>query len=479
MEMIETLASIITAPEQHPWAKSCFLSFAYCRSYETDIGICQACLEALYSHTIAVISPGMAKGIMYDFLPGIENNFINNKWTLFINKSNNLCVIAPYKVTNTEEFCANYGFKNLTKIESAGIDETMRTLPYVPQAIQDVRESIDINNPNHPTRFLLDGHGATESHIANLAAKSFGAFLKLLTDLNAEFLYINSCGIAGKNLLTIQNQIKAITAEKSSFNCHIAIQGTSDNDSFGCVDTYNLFKNLDIYFEQISHKGYQNKVLLASLLQKVAPSIITDLISLRLGGPASFFRAIQMKPLEIITWLRLQRIQFACLYTAILAKNKFQQLSPIAAKETRVAAAANEGLIIPIKPDITCIQMYPQNALNFTFELKGQKPPCFVSKIPGPAQHFLGKITYSSPEDDPQKVLHTLIEKCFAQVFGEEVKNQSNKCWLIKSLELTANGIKSLYDTVVLYIEGKTGTVPGDITTKMATMATANLLFLH
>ena len=90
---------------------------------------------------------------------------------------------------------------------------------------------------------------------------------------------------------------------------------------------------------------------------------------------------------------------------------------------------------IPIKAGTHYIQILPRDLLDCTFTIQGQELPKFISKLPGKAEHFIGKITYTSKEADCKRALDNFIKNGFIDALGKE-KALTPKCWFIKALDL-------------------------------------------
>ena len=58
---------------------------------------------------------------------------------------------------------------------------------------------------------------------------------------------------------------------------------------------------------------------------------------------------------------------------------------------------------VTINPEIKYVQIFPCNLSDICFEIQHSRMPKFISKIPGQAQHLIGKITYKSQKTSVMK----------------------------------------------------------------------------
>jgi hypothetical protein len=141
----------------------------------------------------------------------------------------------------------------------------------------------------------------------------------------------------------------------------------------------------------------------------------------------------------------------------------------IALEKADIVPGKEKYLInFPIKSNIKFVQIYPCDLTDFNFDMESNSVPMFISKIPGTAQHFIGKIYYKSRYNGFSKALQSFIEDGFTQVFEEknyenqeefmedlaegEIGGLTKKCWFIKSLELLAGNKTYSLDHLVVNI---------------------------
>ena len=390
---------------------------------------------------------------IYEILPDYLDN---HRWTLFATESNTLYLLVPGDIHDVKELNAKYGF-SLTELRRIDLDksggiqafldslsESRKPDEAIEVAIKDFQKMIDRDNPKRPTRFVLAGHGFADEAIANIPVKSFGKLLKIFADTGAEFLYILSCEVAGTNLVEMQQQINKIigdtlkenlkaTSEKlpllkpGTFSCTIVVQATSDVKTLGIPNFSVMFTMLDEFYKQTSSEGLkqmrqgQKRLTMIDILKAALGRDATSLASIRFPGTTVFFRAADLGEMEIITWLRLQKMRMEAPLGIVLLKKQQKQALKRSVSEVELQQQLHamqetseknvqEGITIEIKPEIKYVQMFPCNLLDFSFELQDKQEPKFISKIPGPAQHFIGRITYTSSAATPERSIQEFID---------------------------------------------------------------------
>lgn len=476
-------------PVEAPFKKSCLITF---EKVDYNKLVAKALLIALSKRTIVISNAFMLKKslqIIFDKYPYELENFYSKKWTLFVNIVGDLGVIVPATIDDVSQLYKEYGFKNLRRIEPEknAIESVLKKLIEKESStmIESFKDIIDVTNLNHPTRVVLAGHGHTEKDIAGIEVNLIGNFLKVLTEVGAEFLYIMSCGVAGTNLLAMQDQIDAVIQknlranllkqvglekelqvlttelpkeqkralteehqkiidEKLSllptrYDYIIVVQATSDIVTFNMPALDVMFPQLNLFFTSAGLKQpvKEKRITINDIMKAVVPKDAFSLASIRFPGTTTFFRAADLGEMEIITSLRLKRLKIE------VAK----QIKPL----------MEQKIVIPIKPAIKFIQMFPCDAVDFTIAIEGPLMPKFISKIPGPAGHVIGKITYTSSQRSYEEGIKDLVEKGFWQVFQRSEFQSaefasSDKCWFIKSIDLKIGSTQYQLDEVVIYL---------------------------
>jgi len=82
--------------------------------------------------------------------------------------------------------------------------------------------------------------------------------------------------------------------------------------------------------------------------------------------------------------------------------------------------------------------------------------PTFVSKIPGTAQHIIGKIRYTSQKSNLHEALEDFVENGFTNIY-KNIKKLTPLCWCIQVLELTVGGAVQTIHNLTIYFVPKIG----------------------
>lgn len=504
--------------------KSCFLTFTQNVNplkvdYDFNGTVMQGLLNALANKIVVVCNPSLLNNIINEFVK-IKHFFRSKKWSLFLNQTHDFCVIIPEQIESVEQLHEKYGFINLDYIKPEdAVQSTAVTYVQDDQfdkCIQHFKEIIDVHSSKHPTRFYLDGHGSEEygGVIAGIRTKYVAQLLTIFADIDAQFVYINSCYTAGKNMLDIQKYIQAIFEKQLKENLHkqivydkskypwkshvydsenyrgpkkklalperiksinyaIVLMATSDVPTSGSGDLNTFFERLDKFLDHA-----QKRMSINNIFQPLGKSVFA-LPSIRFPGTTTFFRSVDLGEMEIITWAKLQALRLEKLLDSrkiiralqnelseIREKEPLMEMKEAADKEQQLSKRIKEEnaklsklqqIEIPLKQGIKYVQIFPCNLSDCTFVIQGNNVPKFISKIPGQAHHFIGKITYASQKDDFDEAFDDFRENAFINIFEGE-NALTTKCWFIKSLELVVGGVVYTIDHVVIYVDPEEGT---------------------
>ena len=224
---------------------------------------------------------------------------------------------------------------------------------------------------------------------------------------------------------------------KKGINYTIVIAAASDIETSSVFMTRDFFEKIDKLYSPekmgiLSLKEEQKQVedILKNLFAEyVSPG--TGFPSVRLPGTTTFFRAVDLGQMEIITWLKLQALRLDKILLPQSIKQLEQKRADIVAHEsslemasatqreqelsTQIAQAKkalkeSATITIPVKPGTKYIQIFPCNLMDCCIDIQASKIPQFVSKIPGQAQHFIGKIKING-KGDPTQVLKNFVEQ--------------------------------------------------------------------
>ena len=199
--------------------KCSFLTF---EQNDSNNAITKGLLVGLLDKVIAISSTPVLKNLIAIF-PFVKNYFLSKQWSLFLNSTRDFGVIIPESIDDIGSLHENYGLKDLTYIQPEDATTTLQGLAapaneHYNELIAHFKSIIDINAPQHPTRFYLDGHGLAGTSIASIPLDHIGELLTAFADIDAEFLYINSCQAAGSNLVAMQETLQTIIEKQLKEN---------------------------------------------------------------------------------------------------------------------------------------------------------------------------------------------------------------------------------------------------------------------
>jgi hypothetical protein len=476
-----------------PIEKSCYITFTDDDPIST---IKESFIKTLQNNTIAIASPYVLKELL-------KNPLLIYRFTIFMNKTRDLGVVFPGSIT-IKEFYSNYGFKNLEHIQISDAFKTLSELkqePWKTEAIEHLKEIVDIDSDKHPTRFILEGHGTTGMLIANIPIAAFASFINLLSEIKTEFLYINSCYVGGANLLEIQKQIQKNIEESKSANLrsllatqeyqeefalrkppegakhemkepilsreseiqlsrklksttidyYIVLQATNEFATSVAPNAYILFKQLDSYLK--TGIGKKETTSIDDIIKNSLPYDASAFASLRAPSANAFFRPVDLGNMQIITWLKLQKIKIEHSneimqlkkYLGVLKETKAYKIGPAQAEIQAVIDETErslqellqqKGLILPIHGCTQYVQIFPCDMLDVTFTSNrhvGRVMPAFISKIPGNGFHCINRLVCII---DDTFTIKKFIEDTFVNVIDSKSHSNANKCWLINELIL-------------------------------------------
>lgn len=443
--------------------KNAFLSFT---TNDHNGAIISTLIHALASRAV-VISNKTNIIQLIESNPFLINYFESEKLSIFSYKKGmfggNLCIIIPQKIDSEEQLHEQYGFTHLKRImipsntTTSNIKRILRSegINNTKKMIDQFKEIINPASPQHPTRFYLTGHG-TPGIIADIPIENFKDLIEILANINTQFFYIDSCNAAGLNLVTIQEQIQEIIQESlkkhlktvpekdfpiTKIKFFICIQATTDYASLALNNNFSAFFDLlDQYFKPL----YQGKKSIDNILKTLSAQNIEieNLISVRYPGTTTFFRSADLGKMKIITWYELQRLKLEQAIENLREKRRIKKGFMTFSEATQPINIPTPSLItLSIEEGIKYLQIFPCNLMDCFIDIQSKDVPQFISKIPGPASHYIAKIRYVSDKQNREEALNDFIQTGFINFFnieGHEIK--SKKIWLIHSLELVVNG---------------------------------------
>lgn len=412
-----------------------FLSF---ETKDWNNAISNSLQGALDAQIPAIVSGHILKKLIGDGTSTeAAKKFRVQDWNLFTHARSGLYIIIPERLdVGINTLQSIYEFKAVTgPISKISLlartdtpDVTTKTM------IAGLKEII--NTPEEYVRqFFWAGHGG-EGSVANMKVEELGKFFEILADLKTRFLYISTCNASGQNLVEIQKKLQEIFAQKledtPKVNFTIAVEATSDVTTSGQPD-FEVLRSFENIFDKKSNDYDVEEKIKIGIDLALPVSYGDSLPSIRPQGTRTFFRAINLGRMQIITWIYLQGLRLAS------SSRPFAKTPPTG------------EYIIPIHPTTEFIQIYPCNLKDCTFDIKATEVPKFISKIPGNAQHFIGGIKYASSKKDLTQAIEELVKNGFVEAFQSGIyKPLTNKCWFIKTIELLAGGVPYSIDHVAI-----------------------------
>jgi hypothetical protein len=272
------------------------------------------------------------------------------------------------------------------------------------------------------------------------------------------------------------------------------INATSDVETSGSKDIYTFFMKFNEFLKKpywsFGHRQLsKNKtdITMADVIDAVGVKSELALPSIRFPGTLSFFRAVDLKEMTIITWRLLQTLRLGTLLTQeyISTRKKIQdkkvELKELVDRESSIviATAAQQeedlskqitlleeqakkmltkktsyNINIPIETGIKYVQVFPLDLSDCRIDIQGAEKHRFISKIPGQAQHFIGTITYTSQKTTLDEAIIDFVKNCFIDIFtGRLSPATSNKCWFINTLDITVKSTLYTIKKLVVYME--------------------------
>lgn len=430
--------------------------------------------------------------------PAIISRFINREYSLLLNNVEDLGVIIPVPLDSIKNFILQpnespesadarlaelvreevenkYGFKNLKYVKPDDLIEKLVAIGSkkvddnkFDDLIMNFKTMIDETRSSHPVSFFVVGHGQKGRLIASIPSKSLDTFFSALTMLNTQFIYIDSCYVAGKNLVKMQNNLQTNIKQKKAVDYAIVVQATSDMVTSGVGNLNAFFTTLNEFLEKPLWAFGGRKLLSKEKPKPTITQVINALgirhsaalPSVRLPGTQSFFRAVDLDNMEIITMQKLRTLRLD--QKLLIQSGRFIRKVIVPKRDVGTLNLEIEGpredeepkITIRISPSIKWIQIYPLNLHDCIFEIEGQNIPKFISKIPGQAQHYIGSIKYATnSEGRPYNALHDFIQKAFARIFDySEAVPSSLKAWFIDSFDLIACGVPYSFKKIAVQL---------------------------
>jgi len=401
------------------------------------------------------------------------------QWSIYVNKDKDFLVFIPEPYS--PEQLENWGF-NKHKFDHYSI-KTFDELGDFRKELSQTRNMHHLKElfnteKNLPKRIILDGHGAESSEI--VAGMDMQETKKLLWDLNSlntEFLFINSCRVAGKNLLKIQEGLQdKINDDLQSLKILYPIVLSTTTDTIGgALHTFRIndfFSSLNQWLTSspmILKKTKISRTTLQEVLKQLKYVDIRELASVRFPGTNAFFRAVDVDDMLILTYANVQKFVLESVltyqkdpqYAKILQELRSideQAISASSSKQKTLDADRNEKLkklqairlktnapapTIHVSDSAKYIMVYPTNLMDIAIEKDTR--PLFISKIVGPAQHYIKMIknSYLKSSDYPNSCSQLAREFLFHRPGDITPYGFHDKAWFIETMKFSEQTIHS------------------------------------
>ncbi len=277
-------------------------------------------------------------------------------WSIFVNLEQDMVIFLPEEYS--DELLANYGLSpKLTYIKPGEFSKFIDKHPDFQRRQVKLENFKKLFNEltDLPKRFILDGHGLTNYLIASIPIERFEMVLKLLLDIDTQFLYIRTCYGGGINLIKTQQFLQHIIEKnehdrlmkayeykkserigaspaKKELGCAIVMEATGEAMAFTMLnDPTAFFDKLNIYLSDPHWVfGRSQNMTLATVVQAISINLPSNLCSIRLPGANSFFDSVNFGKMTIITWFGLQQNRVQRLVPrALLSPEKLQRLQTL------------------------------------------------------------------------------------------------------------------------------------------------------
>lgn len=370
------------------------------------------------------------------------NNLSNEKkWKVYLNQAQDWVILIPQVYSSKP--INELGFNKLEQIKPSSLFEEIKNinLKKKDKSSDLIHNFIQLFNKNNQSkkRFIIMGHGSENTSIAGLSFLEYQKLLNGLNSINTEFLYIMSCFSGGMNLIKAHNLLENAPSKfiLKKIKYPIVIGSTTDQmmtkpqEKKGIESSQNFlnkfFNSLNTAIKQ-HNLGIPQKSLLPIKINNVLKNIYDTTLSEKnypsiwFPGTNSFFRSVNVDNLLIITYSALH--QYIIENKLKLGERlKLTQTPKISKykKGKKLSEITPSPAKISIPPKVKNVLLYPSIIKDVIIELDNKQPNLFISKIPGPATHFIENM------NAPQLDLNFIIKNSFLQT-------GSNKTWIIKNI---------------------------------------------
>lgn len=345
-----------------------------------------------------------------------DNSFLATK-SLFKDNLDTFIIVLPepyYKAILTD-----YGFSsNLEHMPPEKIKDFLKDPEVISKSTRDPRKDREeehdkkmeeqfeklflkpTNNDMYPKILFIDGHGFVGQTIAGIGIKPFAKILSFLNKVNTKFVYILTCYLGGYNMLQLQSELEKFEGSKPQYTLPqkldypIVIRSTAETvtrseigeNPIEFMDAVKTFLEKPRWYFGKPKSADSGKSIIDVIKIIDKGGFLGNLASIRFPGINSFFRAIDLGNMTIITWLDLQKLRTAKVFC--------ERFGP------KPSNYCMENLKIDVHEGSRSVLVYPADLEDMNLIISGKPDnPKFISKIPGAAQHFIGTIHYQNDNE--------------------------------------------------------------------------------
>ena len=411
-------------------------------------------------------------------------------WEIYINKDNTFVLLLPHSfvkkvVPDGKDKLSILGFdKNyLTLIKSSDIDTFFKNDEYKNISInmshfekfflkEKDGSGKKIDNLFLPVKMIFaTGHGSADGNtVVGMKVEQYQELLKILNEINTQFLLVESCYAGGESLLKMHDLLLSkspgVLLEKIIYPIVInatTAEGTVAPKSVKLAEiieplfngSKEIIKNKQFYFgvpfsklKEVDKKSGTTSIKDVLMpLYSITP-YTTNLPSIHMPGTNSFFRAIDIDNLLILTYVGLQKYKIAEKVRIALEEKKKLKLEP----SEEGAAKINEkewiqkikdlpAPVLNIPFGIKRVMVYPSVIGDIAIDIDRKAVP-FISHLRGDGQHFIEKLRASKIKF-PDLLKNSFMPLLAAvslltiknEVEGRKFYGNSNIVWFIEELE--------------------------------------------
>ncbi len=359
---------------------------------------------------------------------------VNQRYCVSISAGNKFALLLPQKYSDKLDFL---GFNSdylkpiaIKELKKFFADETLKKQEIDPAEFEKLFCKHSFRHPVCPKYFYIAGHGLdaiTEPHflrsqpvMAQMPIYNVVNMLQILNDVNTHMVYLLSCYAAGSNLVQFQNLLSGVSNDDrcqpiQSLNYPLIVQCTLDTASTRIAGKYfslaGLFDAMIKWRQQETSDATAFAQNLGQLYAKApADERFSNFPICRQPGSNSHFQALSLSQTTVIQ-------------------------NPVASKTT-----------FEIPESVEMIQIYPRDARKITVHIKSTLLPTIMSRIPGPAHHFIGELNCEE-KGNLNKIINSMFFNGL-DADGQMYYGVADKGWFVQ--KVVSDG-KTIAEGLVVY----------------------------